>query len=341
MPPISGARARSGVTISSADAGVGEELGRPSGPDGRRCRRRAAPRAPGFTPPLRMSQEVVASSSPSSRNEVFGRPPVAITTTSGASASTSSASAKTLQRISTPRRSHSATRQSTMPMISRRRARRGGEAHLPAGLGAPPRSSDHAVAAFGRDPRRLEPGRGRRRPPRPCARPGRARDHVRHRRARGRWRRCGCTAPRRLVDASRCSSPCRRRGGCASPRRAGSCATMCGSAMCARVMPTMSSLPLAIAWRAVATSWMRARVEAWQPMRPRTSPAKSRCGAERRAHAGDDVAEAFVGVDVAADHVDEVDHARWRPAAARSRGPLRASRPAGAVLVADHARRRR
>ena len=56
--------------------------------------------------------------------------------------------------------------------------------------------------------------------------------------------------------------------------------TMCGSAMCARVIPTMSSLPAAIAWRAVATSVMRAAWNTGRPVAARISPAKSRCGAD-------------------------------------------------------------
>ena len=47
----------------------------------------------------------------------------------------------------------------------------------------------------------------------------------------------------------------------------------------ARVMPTMSSLPLAIACRAVATSLIRAAWKVGKPVAARTSPAKSRCGA--------------------------------------------------------------
>ena len=49
--------------------------------------------------------------------------------------------------------------------------------------------------------------------------------------------------------------------------------------MCARVIPTMSSLPEAIAWRAVATSLMRAAWNTGMPSAARTSPAKSRWGA--------------------------------------------------------------
>ena len=51
--------------------------------------------------------------------------------------------------------------------------------------------------------------------------------------------------------------------------------------MWARVMPTMSSLPSATAWRAVATSAMRAAWNTGNAVAARTSPAKSRCGAER------------------------------------------------------------
>ena len=58
-------------------------------------------------------------------------------------------------------------------------------------------------------------------------------------------------------------------------------ATMCGSAMWARVMPTMSSLPLAMAKRAVATSWILAAWKVGKLVAARISPAKSRCGAER------------------------------------------------------------
>ncbi|MCY1239248.1 hypothetical protein D9M72_520320 [compost metagenome] len=43
-------------------------------------------------------------------------------------------------------------------------------------------------------------------------------------------------------------------------------------------MPTMSSLPSAIAWRAVATSAMRAAWKTGNFVAALTSPAKSRCG---------------------------------------------------------------
>ena len=46
--------------------------------------------------------------------------------------------------------------------------------------------------------------------------------------------------------------------------------------MWARVMPTMSSLPSAMAWRAVATSLMRAAWNTGNFVSARTSPAKSR-----------------------------------------------------------------
>ena len=46
-------------------------------------------------------------------------------------------------------------------------------------------------------------------------------------------------------------------------------------------MPTMSSLPAAMAWRAVATSEMRAAWNTGNFVAARTSPAKSRCGEER------------------------------------------------------------
>ena len=54
------------------------------------------------------------------------------------------------------------------------------------------------------------------------------------------------------------------------------------------------------------------------------------------AHAGDHVREAFVGIDVAADHVDEVEHAGGDQAACDLE-PLLAPEPARHVLVHDHA----
>ncbi|MNL42200.1 hypothetical protein D3C87_1646420 [compost metagenome] len=54
--------------------------------------------------------------------------------------------------------------------------------------------------------------------------------------------------------------------------------TICGSVMCARVIPTMSILPEAMAWRAVATSGIFAAWKVGKSVAARISPAKSRCG---------------------------------------------------------------
>ncbi len=88
-------------------------------------------------------------------------------------------------------------------------------------------------------------------------------------------------------------------------------------------MPTMSSLPAAIAWRAVATSWMRAAWNTGNAVAARTSPAKSRCGAERMPMTGMTSRQRVVGVDMAADDVEEIDHAR-RHQAPRDLDALRA-----------------
>src|SRR5271166_4895651 len=75
----------------------------------------------GRAAPESRSQLVVANTAPESRKASSGAPPVAATTTSGFSASACSAPARTLKRNLTPSRSHSATRQSMTPRISRRR----------------------------------------------------------------------------------------------------------------------------------------------------------------------------------------------------------------------------
>ena len=82
---------------------------------------------------------------------------------------------------------------------------------------------------------------------------------------------------------------------------------MCGSAMWARVMPTMSSLPDAIAWRAVATSWMRAAWKVGIAVAALHLAGEVEMRRRAGAHAGNDVGQGLVGVDMAADDVDEVD----------------------------------
>ena len=86
--------------------------------------------------------------------------------------------------------------------------------------------------------------------------------------------------------------------------------TMCGSAMCARVMPTMSSLPDAIACRAVATSGMRPHGNVGNFV-ARAHLARE---IEMRAalHAGSGMRSTMpeIVLDVASDDVEEVDQAR-------------------------------
>ena len=59
-----------------------------------------------------------------------------------------------------------------------------------------------------------------------------------------------------------------------SPRA--SLATMCGSAMCARVMPTMSTWPASMACRAVLRSAMRVAWKTGMPAAARISAARAR-----------------------------------------------------------------
>ena len=105
--------------------------------------------------------------------------------------------------------------------------------------------------------------------------------------------------------------------------------------MCARVMPTMSSLPAAIACRAVAASVMRA---AWNTGRPVAAHLAREVEVRGRGHPHDrdHVEKSVVAVDVAADDVDEVDEAGGGQAAADLEAllALEADLPA---LVAGHA----
>ena len=102
----------------------------------------------------------------------------------------------------------------------------------------------------------------------------------------------------------------RRRGGCRVRGPRSIFLTICGSAIWARVMPTMSSLPSAMAWRAVATSLMRAAWKTGNFVAARTSPAKSRCGEAFMPDDRNDIGERRVVLDVALDDVEEVDEAR-------------------------------
>ena len=78
--------------------------------------------------------------------------------------------------------------------------------------------------------------------------------------------------------------------------------------MCARIIPIMSTSPSAMAYRAVATSAIRA---AWKIGSVETLAEPSgqlEPGPERRPEPRDDVGQRLVGRDRTLDHVDEVDH---------------------------------
>ena len=136
----------------------------------------------------------------------------------------------------------------------------GGEVDLPAQPVG--RLQQHHVAPRRRHPRCLQPGRAAAdhddAPPRAVAG-----DRVRH---------GALAAGGRVVDAERLAAdidpvdvagPTQGRIRSSSPRI--TLATMCGSAMWARVMPTMSAKPSAMTWRAVLGSVIRV---AWNTGRP-------------------------------------------------------------------------
>ena len=107
--------------------------------------------------------------------------------------------------------------------------------------------------------------------------------------------------------------------------------------MWARVMPTMSSLPLATAWRAVATSLMRAAWKTGNFVACFTSPTKSRWGAEAHAGDGDDLGQRRVMIDMAADDVEEIHLAGGDDAAADLQ-PLGLADALVPILVGHQAR---
>ena len=74
-----------------------------------------------------------------------------------------------------------------------------------------------------------------------------------------------------------CEAPTQGRMRSSSPRI--SLLTICGSAMCARVIATMSSRFSAMAWRAVAMSGMRAAWKTGSPTSRRKAPTLARNGA--------------------------------------------------------------
>ena len=213
---------------------------------------------------------------------------------------------------------HCATRQSMMPIISRRRLLCAvSRIWPPAWLAASntttswPRSAATRAASRPAGPAPTTTILRLRR---------RLGDVVRHGRSRGRSPRCGCNRPRRPGRCGRGSSWRRRRGGCRASRPSMILRTICGSVMWARVMPTMSSLPEAMAWRAVATSWILAAWKVGKFGGGADLAGEVEMRRARHALDRDDVGQAGVGVDMAADDVEEIDHAAVLEAPARSRG---------------------
>ena len=102
---------------------------------------------------------------------------------------------------------------------------------------------------------------------------------------RGRWPRCGCRAPRPRRRCGRGSRSRRRRAGSRSRRPARTLRTRCGSARWARVIPTRSTRPSRMAWRAVATSSTFAGVQDGEAGR-RPRPGRRSRGAARTACRG-------------------------------------------------------
>jgi len=190
--------------------------------------------------PVITSQAEVTCSAPLIHS-ISGVPPVAMMTTSGFSASTSSSSASVLRFTSTPRRPSSELRQSTMPMTSRRQLAREANTSCPPSLSAAssnvtlwPRSAQTRAASNPAGPppttTTLRPARGERSIS--CG-------SVISRPVDGLCRQLGrycdwqCVAPTQgLISASRSDMIF---------------LTICGSAICARVIATISSMPSAMA----------------------------------------------------------------------------------------------
>ena len=264
-----------------------------------------------------------------------GTPPVATNTTSGASASTSAAVAQVEKRSSTPSRSNSAQApvDDADQLAPPRRAR--DQQDLPAGL-LRRLEHQHRMAALGGDARRLQPGR-------PGAdhhhAPRAARRCARRRAAsslRARSRRCGCTAPR-------CPRRCGR--GSSSRRRRGGCRCSCPAAHLARDMRVgdqraghADHVELARGDRVPrGRDVVDARGVEHRNVRRRAHLA-GEIQMRRGAHAGDrdHVGQRVVGVDVAADDVEEIDQP-GRLEAPRDLDALRARQADLPVLVGDHA----
>ena len=120
MAITSGAKLRSGVMISSA-APLFAMISAACSAAWSPASSNSSTFLPGLISPPKMSQVEATSSLPAVSTSVCGKPPVAMMTTSGFSASTVASSASVLKRKVTPRSSQRAMRQSMMPSISRRR----------------------------------------------------------------------------------------------------------------------------------------------------------------------------------------------------------------------------
>ncbi len=212
MPPISGAKKRFGESRFRGASRPSRSARRPSCRDGRRCRHRRSTISgrlalhPTGCPSSRrrdrrrLQRRALRQAAGGDDHDV-GFPPAR-----------PRPRPRSCSGSSTPSRSSSASRQSTMPIISR--------AAGSARPAAPARrrwsaasQHRHLVAALGRDPRCLQPGRaGADHDDLAAGVRGSARSRAASS-LRAPSRRCGCTAPRRLRRCGRGSRSRRRRGG--------------------------------------------------------------------------------------------------------------------------------
>ena len=211
---------------------------------------------------------------------------------------------------------------------------RGGQAHLTARLGRR-LEQHHRVAACGRNPRRLEPGGAGTDHHDLARRPIRARDHVRQRRL----------APgRRVVQTERLAAFVDAIDAVADPDARADARLLAAHDLgddvrIRHVRPGHADhVDQAFADRVARGREIAdaRRVEGGHAEGGAHLAGERQVGRRGGAHAGDHVCEAFVGIDVAADHVDEVEHAGGNQAAGDLE-PLLAAEPARHVLVHDHA----
>ena len=222
------------------------------------------------------------SSSPASDLRSCGRPPVATTTTSGLSASTSVRLGPGVEA------ELDAARARTAPCASRRSrsSRAGAESGR---SGAPGRRAATAasntvtsMAALGRNARRLQSRRTGADDHDALARCSAARDRRAASSPRARSRRCGCTAPRRPDRCGRGNRSRRRRGGCPASRPCDDLAHDMRVGHVGARHPDHVELARR-RWRGARSphrGCARHGRSAGRP-RPGSRPAKSRCGADR------------------------------------------------------------